>query len=133
MTDTERSRIMRAVKSRDTQPEKIVRSLAHRLGYRFRLHRSDLPGKPDLTFAGPRRVIFVHGCFWHGHDCKRGARIPKTNTPYWTAKIARNVARDRVQQSELQRLGWRTMIVWECQLSDQRRLVAQLRRYLQSQ
>src|SRR5215467_11698981 len=89
-----RSRIMRAVKSRDTKPELIIRSLAHRMGYRFRLYRKDLPGCPDLVFPRLRKVVFVHGCFWHGHDCGRGARIPKANAEYWRSKIARNSARD---------------------------------------
>ena len=130
MTDAERSRIMRAVKSRDTGPEKAVRSLAHRMGYRFRLHRADLPGKPDLAFPGRRAVVFVHGCFWHGHDCKRGARTPKTNTEYWTAKIARNAARDRDQLSSLKRLGWRALVVWECQLRNEPAVRSRLRHFL---
>lgn len=130
MTDAERSRIMRAVKSRDTGPEKAVRSLAHRMGYRFRLHRADLPGKPDLAFPGRRAVVFVHGCFWHGHDCKRGARTPKTNTEYWTAKIARNAAHDRDQLSSLKRLGWRALVVWECQLRNEPAVRSRLRHFL---
>lgn len=130
MTDAERSRIMRAVRGRDTSPEKAVRSLAHRMGYRFRLHRSDLPGKPDLTFPGKRSVVFVHGCFWHGHDCKRGSRTPKTNTEYWTTKIGRNVARDREQIRALERRGWRALVVWECQLRDEAELRRKLRLFL---
>jgi len=130
MTSAERSRIMRAVKSRDTRPEKIVCSLAHRMGYRFRLHRADLPGKPDLTFPSRRAVIFVHGCFWHGHDCRRGARLPKTNADYWTAKIARNADRDRQHLRALKRDGWRALVLWECQLRDEARLRTKLRRFL---
>jgi DNA mismatch endonuclease (patch repair protein) len=93
-TPDDRSRVMRAVKGKDTKPEMIVRRMAHALGYRYRLHRTDLPGSPDLVFAGRQKVIFVHGCFWHGHDCARGSRQPKTNAEYWRAKIARNVTRD---------------------------------------
>src|SRR5690349_582275 len=89
-----RSRIMRAVKGVDTAPEMVVRSLAHRMGYRFRLHRKDLPGKPDLVFPKFHKVVFVHGCFWHGHECARGARVPKANAQYWRAKITRNSLRD---------------------------------------
>ena len=121
---------MRAVKSHDTGPEKVVRRAAHRLGYRFRLHRADLPGKPDLAFPGRHAAIFVHGCFWHGHDCKRGARTPKTNTGYWTAKISRNVARDRKQLRGLKAQDWRSLIIWECEIKDERRLAAQIRRFL---
>jgi len=93
-SDFYRSDIMRAVKSKDTTPEMVVRRLIHGIGYRYRLHGKELPGKPDLVFAGRRKVIFVDGCFWHGHDCKRGARQPKANGDYWKPKIARNVQRD---------------------------------------
>src|SRR5262245_58367335 len=109
-SDSLRSRIMRAVKDRDTGPEKTVRRIAHGMGYRFRLHRSDLPGKPDLTFPSRRAVIFVHGCFWHGHGCKRGARVPKANQSYWTAKIARNATRDSVSLARLKAIGWRALV-----------------------
>jgi DNA mismatch endonuclease (patch repair protein) len=115
MTTEARSRIMRAVRSHDTNPEKIVRRLAHRMGYRFRLHRADLPGKPDLTFPRRRAVILVNGCFWHGHDCARGARIPKTNRDYWIAKIARNKAREAEDCDRLRDMGWSILTVWECE------------------
>lgn len=111
-----RSAIMRAVKSADTKPEIIVRKLVHALGYRFRLHRNSLPGSPDLVFPSRKKVLFVHGCFWHGHRCKRGHRVPKTNTSYWLAKIARNKARDAKQIAALKRAGWQPLVVWECQL-----------------
>src|ERR1700735_2034876 len=94
MTDPKRRAIMRAIKSKNTFPEMQVRRFVHGLGYRFRLHRKDLPGTPDLVFPRLKCAIFVHGCFWHGHGCLRGARVPKTNTKYWTAKIERNIARD---------------------------------------
>jgi len=118
MVDPERSRIMRAVKSRDTTPEMIVRRLVHSMGYRYRLHRKDLPGKPDLTFQSRRKVIFVHGCFWHGHECKRGTRVPKTNREYWEAKIARNRERDIQHYEELSLVGWDVFVIWECQLKE---------------
>jgi DNA mismatch endonuclease (patch repair protein) len=130
MTSELRSRIMRSVKSRNTSPEMIVRSMAHRMGYRFRLHRGDLPGKPDLVFPARKAVIFVNGCFWHGHDCARGARVPKTNRPYWTAKIARNVARDAASLSLLRANRWRALVIWECEMKNAARLKARISRFL---
>lgn len=127
-----RSRIMQAVKGRNTSPELLVRSLVHRQGYRFRIHRKDLPGSPDLVFAGRHKVIFVHGCFWHGHNCKRGARVPKSNTAYWKAKIARNVARDAGNLSQLKLLGWRALIVWECELKSEAQLKSRIGRFLET-
>lgn len=110
-----RSRVMRAVKSRDTAPERIVRKAVWAIGGRYRLHRRDLPGAPDLAFPGRRKAIFVHGCFWHGHDCARGARVPKTNREYWTAKIARNRARDERNRRAFAEMGWEVLSVWECE------------------
>jgi DNA mismatch endonuclease, patch repair protein len=122
---------MRQVQSQNTKPELLVRSLAHRLGYRFRLYRRDLPGTPDLVFPARAKVVFVHGCFWHGHPCRRGARLPKTNTEYWQAKIARNKKRDQQHWRVLHQLGWSTLVLWECQLQDQRKLAAKLSRFLE--
>ena len=107
---------MRAVKDRNTTPELTVRSMVHRMGYRFRLHRKDLPGKPDLVLPRLKKVIFVHGCFWHGHNCARGARMPKTNAAYWQGKIGRNRERDREHLGALKAAGWGVVIVWECAL-----------------
>ena len=115
-TPEKRSEVMRAVKSKDTKPELALRKALHALGYRYRLNVNDLPGKPDLVFPKYRTVIFVHGCFWHGHTCKRGKRIPKSNTTYWTEKIARNKARDKKNAAELRKLGWRVITIWECRL-----------------
>jgi len=109
---------MRAVKSRDTKPEIAVRRLLYRMGYRYRLHRPDLPGKPDIVFAGRRKLIFVHGCFWHSHDCARGARVPATNKDYWAAKIGRNVARDQKSLAALADAGWAALVLWECELGE---------------
>ncbi len=117
---------MRSVKGRDTRPEMIVRRLVHAMGHRYRLHRPDLPGKPDMVFAGRRKIIFVHGCFWHGHDCKRGARTPKKNRVYWESKIRRNVERDAEHLSELRKMGWEVLTVWECRLKDRDALAARL-------
>jgi len=121
--DTEkRSTVMRAVKSRDTAPELKVRRAAHALGLRFRLGRSDLPGKPDLVFPSRRIALFVHGCFWHGHDCARGARMPHTNRTYWQAKIARNMERDAASLASLRKLDWKPAVIWECETKDAARL-----------
>lgn len=109
---------MRAVKSRDTKPELAIRRLLHRLGYRYRLHRDDLPGKPDLVFPGRSKVIFVHGCFWHGHECPRGARAPKRNAAYWQSKIQRNKTRDFQNIVKLEVSGWRVLVIWECEINN---------------
>ena len=122
-----RSDVMRRVKGRDTGPEMRVRRLLWRLGARYRLHRADLPGKPDIVLPGRRLAVFVHGCFWHGHDCARGARTPKANRDYWTAKVARNRARDAAARQALDSLGWRVETVWECELKDMASLEARLR------
>lgn len=114
-TDTKRSQIMRAVKCKDTVPEMVVRRLVHSLGYRYRLHRNDLPGKPDLVFGPRRKLIFVHGCFWHGHTCKRGNRQPKTNANYWRKKIQVNKERDKSTLEELRARGWEILVLWECE------------------
>lgn len=128
--DPERSRIMRAVKSRDTAPEMTVRRLVYSMGYRYRLHRKDLPGKPDLAFKSRRKVIFIHGCFWHGHDCKRGARVPKNNREYWETKIARNRERDRQHDEDLKREGWRVFVVWECQIREPEAVAERIKSFL---
>jgi DNA mismatch endonuclease (patch repair protein) len=125
-----RSRAMRAVKSRDTTPEMIVRRMIHSMGRRYRLHRPDLPGKPDLTFPRLKKTIFVHGCFWHGHDCKRGARTPKENADYWAKKISRNKERDAKAQEALRSMGWGVLVIWECQLKDREDLNARLAKFL---
>jgi DNA mismatch endonuclease, patch repair protein len=129
-TPEARSRIMRAVKSRDTVPEMIVRRLAHRLGYRFRVCRKDLPGCPDIVFPRLRKVVFVHGCFWHGHDCARGARIPKGNRTYWLQKVAGNRARDQKNLEKLKLADWKTLVVWECMTRNERDLNGQVKKFL---
>src|SRR5271154_3307346 len=114
----ERSAIMRAVKSRDTKPELVVRKLLRSIAPGYRLCRVDLPGKPDVVYGRRRLAIFVHGCFWHGHDCARGARAPRTHAAYWSAKIARNRARDEATLQRLVAQGWRTLVIHECELKD---------------
>lgn len=126
----QRSRIMRAVKGTDTEPELIVRHMVHQMGYHFRLHRKDLPGKPDLVFSGLRKVVFVHGCFWHGHDCTRDARPPKANAEYWRKKIERNCIRDAASITELKVHGWRAAVIWECELKKPTRVKRRLARFL---
>lgn len=123
---------MRAVKSRDTKPEMLVRRTVHGMGYRYRLHRKDLPGKPDLVFPSRRKAILIHGCFWHGHDCPRGARIPKSNRSYWKRKISRNKERDAKSLTEMTRRGWSVLTVWECQMKDEDALHSRLRRFLEA-
>jgi DNA mismatch endonuclease (patch repair protein) len=122
---------MRAVKSKDTTPEITVRKIIHGMGARFRLHRKDLPGSPDLVFPSRRLALFVHGCFWHGHNCPRGARSPKTNSEYWATKIDRNRKRDAKAIQALSELGWRSHVIWECELRDQERLKLSLAKLLE--
>jgi DNA mismatch endonuclease (patch repair protein) len=130
MTPARRSEVMSRIRSRNTKPEKSVRSLVHLLGYRFRLHRRSLPGTPDLVFPGRHKVIFVHGCFWHAHKgCKYAVR-PKTRAAFWTSKLNGNRERDKQAIKELHKMGWDTHVVWECELSDRRTLEKRLARYL---
>jgi DNA mismatch endonuclease (patch repair protein) len=125
-----RSAVMRRVKGRDTTPERTVRRLLTGLGARYRLHRKDLPGNPDIVMPGRKLAVFVHGCFWHGHDCARGARVPKQNRDYWTAKVARNVARDQRTREALTGAGWRVETIWECELKDEAAMSARLKAVL---
>ena len=120
------------MKSKDTAPELTVRRMAHRMGYRFRLHRKDLPGKPDLAFPKLHKVLFVHGCFWHGHNCARGARVPVQNRDYWIEKIARNKERDIRARAALKAIGWSSLALWECQLKDADAARNIIRRFLES-
>jgi DNA mismatch endonuclease (patch repair protein) len=137
MTDVygveKRSAVMRRVKGRDTTPELVVRRALTKLGARYRLHRKDLPGNPDVVLPGRRLVLFVHGCFWHGHDCARGARVPKQNRDYWVAKVGRNKARDARTRAALGSLGWRVETIWECELKDADALSARLSALLDPQ
>lgn len=113
-----RSRVMASVRSKNNKLEMQVRSIAHSLGYRYRLHRSDLPGKPDMVFPSRKIALFIHGCFWHGHDCKHGQRKPATNIEYWQGKIQRNIERDARVQQELRDLGWTPVVFWECEIKN---------------
>ena len=111
-----RSEIMRRVKGKNTRPEIFIRRLIYCLGYRYRLYRKDLPGTPDLTFSSRKKIIFIHGCFWHGHDCKRGQRIPVKNNSYWVKKISKNKERFGNQINELDAGGWEVLVIWECEI-----------------
>jgi DNA mismatch endonuclease (patch repair protein) len=121
-----RSAVMRRVKGRDTTPEMKVRKALTKLGARYRLHRKDLPGNPDVVLPGRRLALVVHGCFWHGHDCARGARVPKANRDYWLGKVARNRARDERSREALAAQGWRVETIWECDLKDAEALTKRL-------
>ncbi len=125
-----RSAVMRRVKGKDTTPELKVRKALTALGARYRLHRKDLPGSPDIVLPGRRLALFVHGCFWHGHDCARGARVPKANRDYWLGKVGRNRARDLTTRAALEAAGWRVEVIWECDLKDGGALAARLRNLL---
>ena len=117
VTADRRSYIMSRVGQKDTKPELVLRRALHRLGYRFRLHRRDLPGSPDIVFPSRKKVVFVHGCFWHGHGCRWG-RLPKSRPEYWRPKIETNKERDKRVLTELQEAGWEPLVVWQCELRD---------------
>jgi DNA mismatch endonuclease (patch repair protein) len=128
-TKEKRSDVMRAVKGRDTKPEKAVRSLLHVDGYRFSLCRKDLPGSPDIVLCKYRAVVFVHGCFWHRHeDCKAGCKEPKSNVDFWRKKFNRNVERDAENVAELKAKGWKVVVAWECELRNAEGLLRRLRK-----
>ncbi|MGH9513529.1 MAG: very short patch repair endonuclease [Terriglobales bacterium] len=124
-----RSEMMAAVRSKNTQPELLVRRLLHASGYRYRLHRSDLPGKPDLVLPSRRKIIFVHGCFWHHHGCVF-SHIPKTNAHYWAPKLKRNQARDHEHIRALSAMGWKCLVLWECELNRTGPLLRRVSKFL---
>lgn len=127
---TKRSWVMSRIRAGDTQPELKVRRMLHARGYRFRLHRADLPGKPDIILPKHRTAVFVHGCFWHGHGCQKGRR-PASNSAYWTAKLEGNIRRDARRAREYRSMGWRRIVVWECQLRDIARVERRLAKLLE--
>lgn len=120
---------MSRVRSKNTQPELAVRKVVHGMGYRYRLHSDSLAGHPDLVLTRRKKTIFVHGCFWHGHNCP-AATLPKSNRGYWELKQSRNAARDRRNVRNLRRSGWKVLIIWECEIKDQERLRRRLKRFL---
>lgn len=127
---SERSRIMSLVKGKNTRPEMVVRRLVHGLGFRYRLHDAKLPGKPDLVFSRKRKVIFVHGCFWHRHQNCSLARIPKSNQEFWTAKLNGNKLRDETNLRKLHEAGWEALVIWECELRNMNALTDRLQSFL---
>ena len=135
VTSKRRSEIMSAIRSKGMKPEMTVRRLLHAMGYRYRLHRTDLPGKPDLVFPGRHKVILVHGCFWHQHANPRCqiARRPKSNRDYWLPKLERNVARDAENVARLQELGWDVLVIWECEIRAGSDFLEKVRDYLEGQ
>jgi DNA mismatch endonuclease, patch repair protein len=131
-TPEQRSFNMSRIKNRDTKPEVRVRAIVHGMGYRYRLHRKDLPGKPDLVFPARRKVIFVHGCFFHMHECRYGQVVPRTNAEFWATKRRSNVERDARNVKALEEAGWKVMTVWECQTKNPEALIEPLREFLES-
>lgn len=122
---------MRGVKSKNTSDEIIVRKLCRELGCGgYRLHRKDIPGKPDIAFVGLKAAIFVHGCFWHGHDCKAGAKQPKTNSEYWGEKIRRNKLRDAKHLADIRATGWRSLVIWSCEIRQSEKIKSKIARFL---
>lgn len=132
-TPEQRSFNMSRIRSRNTRPEMLVRSLVHSMGYRYRLHRKDLPGKPDLVFPSRKKIIFVHGCFFHMHACRYGNVTPKTNADFWQKKRLSNVERDRRSIAALEEAGWKVLTVWECETKDTERMAAVLEAFLSSE
>lgn len=123
-------RRMSKIRKTNTKPELVVRRLVRKLGYGYRLHRKDLPGTPDLVFSGRRKIIFVHGCFWHQHDCHLGSKQPRSRISYWGPKLTRNVARDASSKAALEAHGWTVMVVWECETRDEVNLLNKLDAFL---
>jgi DNA mismatch endonuclease (patch repair protein) len=128
-----RSEIMSRVTGKNTRPEIVVRKLLHGLGYRFRLHRKDLPGRPDVVLPKWRTVVFIHGCFWHRHVGCPNTRTPKSRIEFWTSKFEENIQRDRITRERLEALGWRVLVIWECELGDVASLTERIRRFIESE
>ena len=132
LTKQQRSYNMSRIRAKDTKPELLVRSTVHRMGYRYRLHQSDLPGKPDLVLTRHHKIIFVHGCFWHMHNCRYGRVKPKTRPEFWETKRNGNVTRDKKNIRKLRRLGWKVLVIWECQTRHPEKLSITLQHFLAS-
>lgn len=130
LSPEQRSERMRRVKSQDTKPELQLRRLVWGLGYRYRKNRRDVIGHPDIAFIGRKRAIFLHGCFWHRHDCPAGRRVPKSKTDFWNAKFERNLERDALVMKKLKAAGWKALVIWECELNDHAKVERRVRRFL---
>jgi len=131
LTKKQRSYNMSRIHCKNTSPEMIVRSIVHRLGYRYSLHRSDLPGKPDLVLVKHKKIIFVHGCYWHRHNCRFGRVMPSTRRKFWQRKLDGNRGRDKKNISALKKLGWKVLVVWECQLKNQKKITNKIIHFLE--
>jgi DNA mismatch endonuclease (patch repair protein) len=129
-TKEQRSFNMSRIRSKNTRPEIIVRSMVHQMGYRYALHRKDLPGHPDMVLTKYHKIIFVHGCFWHMHKCRYGKVKPATNTKFWQSKREGNVARDKRNLRKLRNNGWQVLIIWECQTRKSEKLIEKLQKFL---
>ncbi len=132
LTPEQRRRCMASISGKNTKPELVVRKLLFSLGYRYRLHYSCLPGKPDLVFPGKRKVIFIHGCFWHRHDCKKGKSMPSKNKAFWEKKLSDNVSRDSKNIDDLNKSGWDVLVIWACEINNLELLGVKLHSYLQT-
>jgi len=130
LTVSQRSYCMSQIGGKNTKPEKIVRSIVYKLGFRYRLHYKKLSGKPDLVFPSRKKVIFVHGCYWHRHNCKKGKSIPITNKMFWKNKLDRNKERDKENKQTLRKLGWKILTIWECQIKNPAKLTEQINKFL---
>jgi DNA mismatch endonuclease (patch repair protein) len=129
--EAKRREIMQSIRGKNSRPELLVRRLVHSMGYRYRLHSRSLPGAPDLVFSSRRKVIFIHGCFWHRHRCRKGQSVPGTRRKFWIAKLEGNKKRDERKRRALRRLGWRSLVIWECQTKDVDRLTDRIVRFLE--
>lgn len=129
MNPEARSALMSRIKSKNTKPEITVRKILYSLGYRYRIHRKELPGSPDVIFSKRKKVIFIHGCFWHAHDCGRGFK-PKTNVDFWKKKLDKNCERDRLVEKQILEIGWQSLTIWECQLKNETQLIDLLKDFL---
>lgn len=132
LTPAQRSVLMSSIRGKDTKPELTVRRIAHALGYRFRVHRRDLPGNPDVVFPRLRKIVFVHGCYWHRHASCQYAYVPKSNTAFWKQKFDANVARDKHSVAELEKISWEVLIIWECETRDEGKLACRLAAFLKT-
>ena len=130
LTKEQRSFNMSRIRNKDTRPEILVRSIVHRLGYRYALHRKDLPGHPDMVLTRHRKIIFIHGCFWHMHKCRYGKVTPATNTKFWQTKREGNVIRDKRNLGKLRKDGWKVLVIWECQTRNSEKLISKLKKFL---
>ena len=131
-TKKQRSFNMSRIRGKDTKPEMVVRSMVHRMGFRYRLHQKNLPGKPDIVLTRHRKIIMVHGCFWHMHNCRYGRVVPKTNAKFWQEKRAATVARDKRNLRQLRKDGWKVLTIWECQIKKSKALINRIVNFLEN-